>query len=245
MNRIVPVLCLGWLLSLPVQLSAQEPATPPPDDASAMQNPPPGAEPDMDQGGPGGPGEPGEPPASAIDRWLDMLKERNTNEYARLQKLRTENPDEFRRVLRSRLREERFRHEFHDNPGFCKYVLGLPEKERADILKKLGHGGPGRGPLGMRPMSPEIQKLEVQTGEMAKAYRDAADETQKKDIREQLRTKLEQLFDAREKERAEMIQRIEKDLDRLKQTLTQRQAHREEIIDKRLQELTADNPLAW
>lgn len=208
MKRLLQLTAVLILIVAPAL--AQDPLEPPP-------GPPPGMdEPDMGQPPP--PPEEmhgGQPPSVFVDRWLERLKEKDPEEYARLQKLKETNPEEFRKALFGKLVQERMRHRSEGGR----------------------HGRP--------PMNPEIQALQKETMEMSKAYSQATDEAAKKQLRTELRQKLEVLFDLREKERKEHIQRIEADLANLKKSLDERQQNREQIIERRLQELTEGDGLRW
>jgi hypothetical protein len=188
---------------------AQDPLEPPP-------GPPPGMyEPEM-----GPPPSPetfrgGQSEATFVDRWLARLKEKQPEEYERLQKLRETNPDEFRQELHEKLMQEKMRFGSRDGR----------------------HGRP--------PMNPEIMKLENEALDLSKTYRQTTDAAQKEQIGKDLRQKLEVLFDLREKDRQELIRRIEADLANLKESVDQRQKNRDQIIDRRLKELTEGDGLRW
>jgi uncharacterized membrane protein YccC len=97
----------------------------------------------------------------------------------------------------------------------------------------------------MQPMNPEIQRLEEEVVQLSRAYRQTSDPAQKEQLRNDLRAKLQTLFALREKGRQDHIQRIEKDLAQLKATLDQRLKNRDQIISRRLQELTDGDGLTW
>jgi hypothetical protein len=189
--------------------------------AQVSLEPPEGPPPEM--GGPEmGPPPPLElphgeqPEAPFLDRWLERLKEKQPEEYEHLQKLRETNPEEFRRAMHEKLAQEKMRFRSHE-------------------------GRHGRPP----PMNPEIMKIENEAMDLSKTYRQATDAAQKEQIGKDLRQKLEVLFDLREKDRQEHIRRIEADLANLKKSVDQRQSNRQQIIDRRLQELTEGEGLRW
>lgn len=183
----------------------ERPLGPPPEMMDPDMGPPPSLEPP--------PGE--RPDAPFVDRWLDRMKEKNPEEYARLQKLRETSPDEFRQALHEKLTQEKMR--FRSREG--------------------KHGRP--------PMNPEIMKLEKEAMDLSKTYRQTTDAAQREQIGKDLREKLEVLFDLREKDRQEHIRRIESDLADLKKSVDERQKNREQIIGRRLQELTDGDGLRW
>jgi hypothetical protein len=203
------LLIVALLLTLMPAL-AQDPIEPPEGPPPGMDElemgPPPSLEPPQ--------GERSEAPF--VDRWLDRMKEKHPEEYARLQKLRETSPEEFRQALHEKLAQEKMRFRSHD-------------------------GEHGRPP----PMNPEIMKSEKEAMDISMTYRQTTDAAQKELIRKDLRQKLEVLFDLREKDRQEHIRRIEVDLANLKKSVDQRQKNREQIIDRRLQELTGEDGLRW
>jgi hypothetical protein len=101
------------------------------------------------------------------------------------------------------------------------------------------------GRHGRPPMNPEIMNLEKASMDLSQTYRQATDAAQKEQIGKDLRQKLEILFDLREKDRQEHIRRIEADLAELKKSVDQRQSNRQQIIDRRFQELTDGDGLRW
>ena len=207
MKQALPWIVAFLLTLMPAlaQDPLEPPAGPPPEMGAPEMGPPPSLEPP--------PGAESETPF--VDRWLDRLKEKHPEEYARLQKLRETSPEEFRQALHEKLAQEKMRFRSHDGE----------------------HGRP--------PMNPEVMKLENEMMDISKTYRQTTDATQKEQIRKDLRQKLEVLFDLREKDRQEHIRRIEADLADLKKSVDQRQSNREQIIDRRLQELTEGDGLRW
>jgi hypothetical protein len=192
-KMIIPTFLFFLALAVRAQDSMEQPPPPPPEIGT----------PDMDQ-----------PPP--VDRWLDHLKAKNPEEYARLQKLRKEDPLEFRRVLHEYLRQERM-------------------KEGALDFRH------GKQP----PMNPEIRKLEEETGQMSRTFHETTDPEKQKQILAELRTQVQALFDLRETERLEHIRRIETDLAKLKATLDQRRKNHDQIIERRLKELTNGEEIEW
>ncbi|MBN1268830.1 MAG: hypothetical protein JXB04_04525 [Kiritimatiellae bacterium] len=186
--------------------------TPPPPGEHPPLEPPPGFDAEAPEGMPGCP-PPGEPPRH-VERWLERLQARSPGEFERLQTLRRDDPEAFRRALVQRLSKERMKGGWH-------------------------RGGPGR------ISSPEIDRLEKESREMGRAYRAAATAEEKTAIRDDLRAKLEALFDLRERERAQHIAEIEKHLAELKGALEGRAARRDQIIGHRLLQLTEGEGLAW
>lgn len=257
MMKVWSVCVLAGLLCMPCRLTAQglfedEPGeqAPPPEAGfeppeAGFEGPPPGPMPP-----PEGMPPPDEsmhpPPGPHLDRWLARLREKRPEEYEQLIRLREADPAAFRDQLHNRLREERFRDRLKDHPGVYERLKDLPPEERDWLM----HGAP-RGPQGPwqqwreRRVSPEIAKLEKETRETGRRYREVQTDEERTKLRADLHAKLEELFDLREAERAKKIEQIEKQLASLRGTLETRKAQREQIIDRRLQELTDGDTLAW
>ena len=200
------------LLTLGVTFTpAQEPLKPPPGPAPEFGEPELGPPPAIE---PPPADQPGTP---FVDRWLERMKEKNPEEYGKLQALREKDPEQFRQALHDKLKQEKMRFRSRD-----------------------GRGGPPPP-----PMNPEIVTIEKETMEMSRAYREESDAARKEQIRKDIRAKLEVLFELRGKDRQELVNRIEADLARLKKSIEERQAHRDQIIDRRLQDLTDGAGLKW
>ena len=224
---------------------------PPPDD---MMMPPPDAESMPGEMAPPGM-QTGTPPP--VDRWLKRLQQENPQEFEALQKLRQEDPQGFRHAMHVRLLQQRLTDAVAAYPQLQQAFMSMPEEERLEALKKLTFiAGPpgmhrGQGPKGMRggPGGPgkdsAARKLEDEAGAIARTYRETSDPAEKEKILGDLRTTLEQIFDAREQERLQHIERAEKEMARLKEMLENRSSRRAEIIDRRLKDLTEDNSLKW
>ena len=81
-----------------------------------------------------------------------------------------------------------------------------------------------------------VQQLEVQTEALGIQY-EHAKENQKASIVSRLKTKLGELFEMKEKERALNVEMLEKELAELKESLSIRKQNKNEIISRRLNEL--------
>jgi len=194
-----------------------------------------------------------------VERWLEQLKAKNPAEYERLMKLRDEDPEAFHKELRTKLRKEQGRAFMDKHPQLKEAVMALPPDERDAIMGRLlqppgqgpgpdGPGGPGpqrgMGPGGdMR--TPEIEAQQEAMRTLAAAYKSAATPEEKEKARAELKAGLGKLFDLREQERAKDIEKFDKHLTELKAKLAKRQANRDQIIEKRLQEITGGDELQW
>ncbi|MBP7830516.1 MAG: hypothetical protein KA248_11415 [Kiritimatiellae bacterium] len=235
MKALYPRMALGLMLgflALAGSAGAQEPdeELPPP----AMEEPPPGEL------------APPPPPAEGrpVDRWMERLERRNPEEYRRYQDMRHRDPEGFRRELAGRLGRERLQKALQAHPRLQAFLESLPEEERADILLALGRALRPEGPPPPHDEGP-VQAGQGEIAKLAREFRTASDPAQREQIRADLKARLGELFDAREQRRREHIQRIQAEMTRLQGMLESRRASREEIIERRLQELTADESLKW
>ena len=222
----------------------------------AQEPPDPGLPPPPDEFGPPGDvdlpppmmgpetGPEGAPPA--VDRWMERMRDRDPERFERMCEMRDKDPDGFRGVLRQRLTTERTLAKLKNCPTVYEALMSLPEAEREQVLRDLAPSAPFGGPGG-RParMNSQIREMERDTLEMSRAFRTAKDEAEKSKIRDDLRAKLGEVFDLREQERRSHFERIQKDVSELQKTLADRQAHRNEIIARRLEQLTEGEKLGW
>lgn len=247
------VLCLALLAALAAapRALAQDP--------DSFHPPPPGPGPGPGIG-PGAPfGQPHHPPQEMVQKWLEQLKSRNPQEYERLAKLREEDPEAFRQELEKRLDRERGRRFVEKYPQLKEALEAMPEQDRNAVLRRLAGGGPGPGPgagphgpgglmppgAESNPRSPEIDRLQDEVKDLALQFKAAATEAERQKAREEIRGKLSKLFDLREDQRRQDLQRMEKHVAELKQKLESRQSRKDQIIDRRLQQLTGAEDLAW
>jgi len=90
-----------------------------------------------------------------------------------------------------------------------------------------------------------VEQIELQTEAISILFEHAKD-NEKNNLITKLKTKLEKLFEMKEKERALNIQMLEKELAELKEALSVRQQHKNEIINRRLNELIGrDDYFEW
>lgn len=243
MKRMMLVLPLVAWLAFPAGAPAQDAAEPPPEDL--FEGEPPPGEPLFDGPPHGAPrrGPDGEPP---LERWMENVRKDRPEEFERLQRLRNDDPRAFRQELHQRVRQEKVMARLRDYPRLHEALAELPPDQREDAVKKLlaAHMPKGMSQR-MQRMNPESRRLEAETMGMSKAYRACGDDAEKERIRTDLRLKLTELFDLREAERRAQVARMEEDLGKIRGSLEQRERHRDEIIDRRLQELTDGDVLKW
>ena len=83
------------------------------------------------------------------------------------------------------------------------------------------------------------RELEHQTRRMAAHYREAP-ESKRAEIKEQLEELVNKHFDIRQKRRRAELERLEKELSRVKNVLERREKAREMLIQQRIGELVGD-----
>lgn len=123
-----------------------------------------------------------------------------------------------------------------------------PEAFRRALAERIACARRKRGRPPFRPgwiTTPEIERLERETRELARAFRGAGSQEERDRLAQELRDKLEKLFDLREQERARRIAEIEKHAAELRRVLQDRAQRREEIIARRFRQLTEAETTAW
>ncbi len=193
----------------------------------------------------------GLPPA---ERWMERMRRHHPEEYQRMEHIRRENPAAFRGMLREKVDTKRVDAVMREYPPLNNAYQSLPPDKRAGFIKKLydrprgprGDDDPGRT-RGRRPPaddekpSSEIQQLDAEIMELGELYRDETNPAVKKEIKERLEAKLHAMADTLDRHRTEKIAQMEKTLEELKQSLTERQKNREEMIARHLVNLTGED----
>jgi hypothetical protein len=236
--------CLGIVLvglAAPRGIGAQGFAEEPPLSPPPGEMPPPES---LDAPEPAGP--PPGPEAPPVDIWMDRLHRRNPDEFRHFQRMRHQDPEGFRKELATRLGRERLEAGMAAHPRLRAFLETLPESERMEVILALSRVLRPEGPPPSRESAgPETQSLREDISRLAGEYRKTDDPEQRERLQAELRVKLGEMFDAREQDRAQHIERIQAEIAKLQQLLESRRARREEIIDRRLHELTDDENLKW
>ncbi|MFQ5769319.1 MAG: hypothetical protein ACE5HX_02200 [bacterium] len=147
---------------------------------------------------------------------LEFLEENAPFRLNRIGKLKQFRPEQYHRILLEVMERQRM-----------LAHLELEDPERAELIKK------------------QI-KLENKTEELGHDFRISEDEAEKANLEKELKRALSELFDLRELDKQREIERLEKQLQELKNMVKKRKGHREEIIQKRLdQMLGKEDYLAW
>lgn len=146
-----------------------------------------------------------------MKKFLEHLKDENPEKYEDLMRLRKENPDLFREKLKEHIGEF--------------------------IKNKRGRGRERMDPETRERMK-EIGGLEKQSMELAKQYRGAETDEEKQSIAGDLKQVLVRTFDMKLLNQQKNMERLEKRLEELKNLLEKRKESRNDVIQKRFDELT-------
>ncbi len=133
------------------------------------------------------------------------------------------------------------------HPGRAAGPGGGGMMERDGRRRMMGPGSPSpmhdrRAPEGNPEMLELLQadrELEHQTRRMAAHYREAP-ESKRAEIKEQLEEMVNKHFDIRQKRRGAELERLEKELSRVKNVLERREKARKMLIQQRIGELVGD-----
>lgn len=132
--------------------------------------------------------------------------------------------------------------------GFRKPGSGRPERpNHGDMLPPPPPTGPFQNWDQMEKSDPELFKLLKQDAELDRTtrqltmqYRQTVDEQSKAEIGAQLAETVAKHFDVRQKRRALELERLEKELNRMKELFEKRNDSRDKIIEQRLKELKGE-----
>ncbi|MBI4616264.1 MAG: hypothetical protein HY720_21805 [Planctomycetes bacterium] len=170
--------------------------------------------------------EDGPVPPEVVEKVLRHAREEGPEHFEKLSRLREENPDEFFRVVRKIAEELERRHREEKD--------GEPHGER-----------PGDDPEAREHMKRQ-EELERRAKEIAEAFRRADGAEQREELRGKLRETLGAIFEMREQMRRRELERLQHEIEEMRQALERRRENREAIIEKRLREMTGEgDDLDW
>ena len=132
--------------------------------------------------------------------------------------------------------------------GFRQPDFGRPEgPNHGNMMLPPPPAGPFQNWDQMEKSDPEFFKLlkqdaelELTTRQLTMQYRQTTDENAKAEIGAQLAETVAKHFDVRQKRRALELERLEKELNRMKDLFEKRNTSRDKIIDQRLKELKGE-----
>ncbi len=126
----------------------------------------------------------------------------------------------------------------------------MPQADRRRPGEPMPPLGLGMSPMGVSRRrasaeSAEIRKLEQQSQELGKRYRQAKGRDKEK-LGEKLRKTLTEVFELKVQTQGKQVQRLERQLEKLRGQLEKRERNREAIIEKRFTKLTRqEEELSW
>ncbi len=200
----------------------------------------------------------------------NRMRERNPEEFNRMKRMRSEadpNAQEFGSRYK-KFNQNNARGEGLDTlmqqlspqgqavarENLKRLLESLPPEDRDKVIQRFQldpsnfKNQPGDQNLDMmrnlcqpERVNPEIDKMERETRDMARDYRQVQDNGKRENIKGALRQKLCNLFDMHEQKRAEELRKLETNLKELRQLLGKRREHRDKIIEHRLMQLLKED----
>ena len=181
-----------------------------------------------------------------VDVWMNHLKDRDPEAYGHFRQMRQQDPDGFRREMFGRLRRAHIRAGMATHPRLREFLDKLPEAERQEVLAALSRlVEPRGGPPPEEATGGDLRPIQEQVGQLARQLKQSRSDQDREALRAELKAKLGVLFDARDQNRRRHIERMETEMTRLKTMLDARREKRDEIIERRLRELTGEDNLSW
>ena len=174
----------------------------------SMMQPPPGG-PGMDMPGPGQPSMPPQPLSDEeAAKILSSIKDEDSTLYSDLLEMRDKNSDAFKSMLNH-------------------YRM---EKQNLERLKN-------ENPEAYQDAI-KMRDLNRKERELAKKYRDAGSEVEKRQIGAELKPVLEELFDLNLAQRKNEIEFLEKRIKEVKEEVEKRKNNKDQIIERHFEEIT-------
>ncbi len=215
-------------------------AQPPPGERPPHDHmPPPHLPPLLDEDGPPR-GEPGFQSASPLHRWMQELRENDPEEFRRLQELRISDPAEFRSITRDKMKQQGLTRLQKERPAVYDAVMGLSPEDRAWLADRLLRPGMEGGPMREhRPMPPgdgprdRGDEMEIDR-RLIRTYHGTANEEEKAQIRETLRSQLSMVYDRELEVRRGQLAEAEEKLSAIRTAINQGERGKEEFINRKL-----------
>jgi len=190
-------------------------------------------------------GRPGGSPHRYTEKFLERIKEQNPEEYARLIKLKDNDPQAFHEELTNRLFESRIKRCFQVHPGLNDYFRSLPPEEQQRITRTF-FGSPRYGDrYGKRQRSHGNKKTSEKLKKLVKKYKQAETAEDQEQLKAKIIEELEKEFNRRSRQRKKDVTRLEKQLLHFKEKLELREENRDAILLRRFDELTRNDALKW
>ena len=175
----------------------------------------------------------------------DRFKKENPEKFAELEKLRKENPEEYRKQLRTLMQKKMGEH-MKKGMGERHWLHVMKEKdpEKYEELMKMRESDPEAFRKKMvqefserfkkRPDQGDQCRKEI--GEILKKYNSSSDD-EKVSLKKQLREKLEESFENDLKKSIEMAEKLEVHLKEVKARIEAKEAKKDSLIDEKVEYL--------
>ncbi|MEM7391361.1 MAG: hypothetical protein AAF492_03355 [Verrucomicrobiota bacterium] len=177
-----------------------------------------------------------------LEKWMKQIQANDPDFFQKMQAMREKDPREFYKALRERLTKHRFEHLMKHDPELKEAVDQIPPKARKKIMSMLSKSG---GPPFMGPPrgSPEkgSAEQEERSKQLARDYREASTDEDRQRLRDALKQEIVAVYDARREERLKALRRMEEEISRIKASIEDRDQHRDDIIQQRLEQLLNEN----
>ncbi len=214
--------------------AADAPPVPRPDAADNPQSPETEA-PDSARRGPRG--------NRPIERWLELMRQREPEQVAELERLRVEDPEAFGEALRARLAEMRERHAAESPAGRDPArARGVPPIRP----RRVDPADAPPAPTDRRRREPDparerLRDLEGRLRDLGARYAASADPAERTRIRAAVGELLAESFALRQDLHRRHLDRLEAEIVRLRAAIDENEARREEILGERQIRLLGDD----
>lgn len=168
-----------------------------------------------------------------VEALMERIKEENPEKYNRLQELRGSDRRAFREEIRDMVHSRR-RRRFGRHTG-----PGAEPRDEGIRPRKGGRRTEKDDPRGRSKRQSEIRQLNRSIEELGRRYRDSDDEEKRSALKEEIQSKLSDLYDLRESVWQERIDDLERKLERMKETMDERKSRRDEILKRHLEKITS------
>jgi hypothetical protein len=177
---------------------------------------------------------------------LEKFKREKPAEYERLTKLQAEDPEKFReelsRIMRKKManRSEGFLNRIkEEDPEKYERLMELKEEDpgkfRDEVMKEFGNKMRGEHDVREKQEKDHHESF-ADIRKLSEQYKNAS-EDQKATIKEEIRTKVEELVSKELKFQVERADKLEKYLDSIKTQIKERQSNKDKMVDEKVERI--------
>ena len=153
--------------------------------------------------------------AGALDQWLAKMKKRNPDEFARLMRLREENPEAFRAKIRERLQKAR-------------------EENRQRSESKFSR--PAGEPIPVRGPDETSERSDQNLREISDSWRAASTGEERSRIEGRLRSQFMTEFQQRMRMQEERLVNLERQIEDLRRDIIRQREFAERVVDRKVRQ---------